>query len=318
MLPLPEGVEPLGRLGGSQVERFGISTDLPPSSSEAAVPPSFAAKVHESIRAKRLAPTFSARQRVWLHNPKLAGYELARRCSVAVPEILVEQTTIDDLDWASLPDRFVVKPVDGAASRGIFLLERTGRDDLVDHMDGSSTSPADVSERYRALVAEGRISPTLMVEELLRPHPSVASEVAVPDDLKAFCFFDHPGVIMQRRCHRTTDRSRWRFRFWDAEWSDLGAVKYVDRLDPTLAPPVLGDEVLAVLRAVGRELAVPFVRLDVFETDRGVVFGELTPHPGPPAGWRADLDLLLGWEWEIAAARLEAEGVTTLTPRTGV
>lgn len=316
--PLPPGVEPLTRLAGSQAEHFGVEiVPLDPNAAKHGTLPSFAFQVQESIRRMKLVTRFGGRLSVLAHDKKDDGYALARRAGVEVPLVHAEAARADQLDWAALPARVVVKPLRGAASRGVFLLERHGDGQCLDHLTGERISEQEVVRQLLELADDRRVSAAVIAEEFLQPHPSLANLITVPDDLKVFTFYDHPAVIMQRRCFGTHDMSQYRFRFWDAEWNDLGGVKYADRLDPTMPPPELRDEVVDAVTRLGRELAVPFARIDVYETARGVVFGEITPHPGPPAGWRADLDRLLGYEWEIAEARLAAEGRTIVDPAAG-
>lgn len=304
------------RLAQSQAERFGI--DIVPfhaGSAKTGALPSFAYKINESMRLMATSRAVGGQLKVMRVVKKTDGFEFARRCGVEVPRRYVDATDIDDFDWSVLPDRVCIKPIRGAASRGVFLLQKTTDGDYIDHMTSERVTQDGVMAALRTLVDDGRVDRRLLAEELLEPHPSVADVVAIPDDLKVFAFYDHPAVVMQRRCFGSKDLSKYRFRFWDADWNDLGPVKYADRLDPAMTPPVLRDEVIDVVRTLGRGLAVPFARIDVYETARGVVFGEITPHPGPPAGWRADLDRLLGYEWEIAQARLGAGSHPTIVPK---
>lgn len=325
--PVPRGVSPLTRLANSQAERFGIPVEPLTTSAQGpwwrrrdtvlkrGVQPSFAYKVHESTRRMQQAKTFGSRLAILAHDRKDDGYKLATSAGVPYPQIHARPARIEDLEWASMPDRIVVKPLRGAASRGVFLLERRGAGSWFDHLGGELLTEDEVVRRMQELVAANTIGRPMIVEELLAPHPDVAGEVVVPDDLKVFTFYDQPAVIMQRRCFGTHDMSKYRFRFWDGGWNDLGGVKYADRIDPLMRPPTLRDEVIDAVSRIGRTMGAPFARIDVYETTRGVVFGEITPHPGPLAGWREDLDRLLGHEWEIAETRLAAEGRLVLAPR---
>ncbi|MFZ4721379.1 MAG: ATP-grasp fold amidoligase family protein [Ilumatobacteraceae bacterium] len=325
--PVPRGVPPLTRLANSQAERFGIQTA--PIEVTTTGPrwrrrdtvlkrgtyPSFAYKVHESARRMQQAKAFGSRLAILAHDRKDDGYRLAEAAGVPYPIIHARPAKIDDLDWAAMPDRIVVKPLRGAASRGVFLLERRGAHQWYDHLGGELLTEDEVVRRVGELVAANTIGRPMIVEELLAPHPDIAGEIVVPDDLKVFTFYDHPAVIMQRRCFGTHDMTKYRFRFWDGGWNDLGPVKYANRIDPQMPPPTLRDEVLDAASRIGRTMGAPFARIDVYETARGVVFGEITPHPGPLAGWREDLDRLLGYEWEIAETRLAADGRLVLEPR---
>lgn len=159
------------------------------------------------------------------------------------------------------------------------------------------------------------MSKTVFVEELLAPRADIADVIPIPDDLKLYCFAGRVVMIMQRRLNGTNDRSRWAFRMWTEDWRDFGPVKYRDRLDPGLAAPSGGTAVVDAARRLSAEIAVPFIRLDFYDTDRGPVLGEVTPHPGPPEVLRADADEILGREWELAEAKFIAAGRSLYVPR---
>jgi hypothetical protein len=277
--------------------------------------PSYMAKLAESQRRRSTLASLGYRQRIWNHNGKRDGYLLAEKSGVAVPQTFA-RLSIDDLDFAGLPERFVIKPDGGATNRGVFLLIDQGDGSHLDLMDGRRKSADEVVKAYRAHVESGNITPSLSVEELLRPRPDLADCISIPDDFKVYCFYDRPAVVMQRRMFGTSDRTKWRFKFWDSNWVDLGPVKFPDRLEPALAAPAGASEIIEAARRIGVELAYPFARLDFYDTERGVVFGEVTPHPGPPEVWRQDLDEMLGHEWELSEARLSAAGVS-LVERSG-
>lgn len=278
--------------------------------------PGYRYKLHESKRRKVLLDAEGHRQRVWAFNSKVAGLQLAADLGIAVPGSLIDPTPLDEIDWASLPDRFVLKPLEGAASRATFLLCRDG-DRYRDLMDGSHKTLDDVLAVARDLADRGLVSSRFCVEELLAPRAGLLDRVDQPDDFKVFCFWDRPVVVMQRRLGGTIDSSAWRFKFWSAGWDDLGPIKYPDRCDQSLELPEGAAEIIDVVERIGRHLAIPFVRLDVYDTDRGVVFGEVTPHPGPPERWDPRVDEILGRHWEHAEARLLAAGIAPNEPKPG-
>lgn len=279
------------------------------------VRPSFMYKLHESKRRKQLLELNGSRQRIWAFNEKRAGYRLASSLGVAVPELYLESTSMDELDWSVLPDRFAIKPHNGAANRGVFLLVRTPQNGFLDLMDNRHKSVEQVAGRYRELAASGGVSAQFAIEQLLAPREELAEVIGIPDDLKIYCFYDEPAVIMQRRMRGVADPRQWKFKIWTSAWEDVGPVKFADRYDQTLQRPGGGDEVLDAARVIGRHLSVPFVRLDLFDTPEGPVFGEVSPHPGPPERWAESADELLGRQWEIAEARLLAEGILPSEPR---
>ncbi|MFK8024968.1 MAG: ATP-grasp fold amidoligase family protein [Ilumatobacter sp.] len=277
-------------------ERYGVAS-------------SYTYKLHESKRRRHLLPMMGHRQRVWAFNDKLAGYRFAADHGISSPETIARSTSMADFDWASAPDRFAIKPHNGAANRGVFLLARREDGDYDELLAGRVLSVAAVLEEYAGFVERQQISARFAVEELLAPRPELRSKIDIPDDLKVYCFYDRPVVIMQRRTFGQQDRQLWRFKVWTSDWSDMGPVKYPDRYSSDLERPAGGDSVLAAAERLATSLAVPFIRLDLYDTDRGTVFGEVSPHPGPPEVWDPKVDEFLGQQWEIAEARLLAERI---------
>jgi hypothetical protein len=327
---LPEIRSQFGRLGSSALSTVGRDNQTP-SGATAEVsparlldidelpesiwnephgrPPSYVYKLHESKRRRHMMALLGHRQRVWAFNDKLAGYQLATSLGVSVPEVYHRSTNLEDLDWDGLPDRFVIKAHNGTNNRGVFLLVRQGPDQYRDLMQAGPRTRSQVMAEYRAFIDDGKVSETFAVEELLAPRADLIETTDIPDDLKIYCFYDQPFAIMQRRTFGDPNRRNWKFRFWTEAWVDLGPVKYPERIDPDLQPPAGGDAVLDAASVIGRHLALPFVRLDLYDTDRGPVFGEVSPHPGPPEKWEPAADEMLGRAWEIAEARLLADRI---------
>ena len=83
----------------------------------------------------------------------------------------------------------------------------------------------------------------------------------------------------------------------------------VDRPKVPAAP--LSDrrqELLATAEAAASALCYPFIRIDLYDTSRGVVLGEFTPGPGRRYAFLPDWDVRLSRRWREAAAALE-EGI---------
>ena len=303
----------------TDTESIDIGSDLPEIVWRApnALRPSYMYKLHESKRVKLLLNAYGHRQRIWAFNDKPSGYAFAESIGVAVPAVIVPNAEMASIDWSELPPRFVIKPRNGAASRGVSLLESTADGRYHDLMRGETNTAEEIRSRYVDLVDRKLISPHCSVEELLTPRLELRDRIDAPDDFKIYCFYDRAAVVMQRRRFCSSDSRDWKFKFWTRSWDDLGRVKYLDRCDAGLERPAGAEELIAAAERVGRQLAVPFVRIDFYDTVRGVVFGEVTAHPGPPEVWTAEIDELLGREWENAEARLLAGGISVSEPLTG-
>lgn len=260
----------------------------------------------ETMRRMALLRAAGVRQPYGDVNAKDGGYRFARSLDVDVPRELSRHDSVDDIDWQSLPDEVLVKPRWGATNRGVFALERQRDGSHVDRLRGRRLQQAEIRDEYRRHVEQRQISAALIIEELLH-KPGVPG--SIPDDFKVYCFYDRAAMVMQRDMGRHPDPARWRFKFWDRDWADVGSIKFTDRVDPQLGPPLHGAAIIDAAERMGRELRLPFVRLDFYDTDRGAVFGEVTMAPGPPEVFTPTVDEELGRRFEIAAARLLAEDI---------
>jgi hypothetical protein len=233
---------------------------------------------------------------------KLGQKRVAERAGVACPKIL--QGPFDSLSEFSLdalPERFVIKPIVGSGSHGVFLLERRG-DTLYDHLTKKSFS-SDLTNLYDAGLKRFEGCP-LIAEDLVEIDgaPSV--------NWKVFAFFGEIGLIRQvdlnnpRKC----------YKMWSADGRDIGKVDYHSfDYAPDLLPPRDFDAVVNAAKNVSLNILTPFVRVDLYESARGVSLGEVTLRPG--SLWKhkylqtfiPEWDRKLGEMWEDAQARLIEE-----------
>jgi len=253
------------------------------------------------------------RYRGMRYNRKRDAYDLARYLGVSVPHVWVAAVPAADLEESMLRDRCVIKPHDGSTNRGVHVLTREG-DRWRDHMHGSLRCFGDLQESLVKGGATGRHSSMLLIEEALVPAGRLSAALPIPDDLKIFFFDDVPLVVMQRRLHSSPRPEDWRFSFCSARGLPLGPVRYAERFDASIERPDGLRDVVEAATIIARELALPQVRIDMYDTDRGPVFGEITPLPG--AGhWIAEVDRLLGLAGAWAEERILARGLPLEEPR---
>lgn len=260
----------------------------------------------ETKRHHALLSTLGVRHPYWDINMKAPGYRFAASLGIDTPREIARFERIEDVDPDDLPDRFLLKPMSGAANRGVIGLDRQADGTYIDRLLGRTLTWEDVRAEYHVHLTGAKISAGLIVEELLcKPR----DPTSIPDDFKVYCFYDRAALVMQRDLRQKEDRKEWRFKFWNREWDDVGPVKFADRCDPDLAPPAHGREIIDAAERIGKRLRLPFIRLDFYDADRGVVFGELSLSPGAPEVFDPDVDEHLGRHRELAAARIAAEDI---------
>jgi hypothetical protein len=90
----------------------------------------------------------------------------------------------------------------------------------------------------------------------------------------------------------------------------MGSIKFADRLDSDLAPPIDAEALLDLAEMLPGTIGRSFVRIDLFESERGPVLGEFTPRPASPEIFVPEIDEMLGPPWEEAEQRLFACEIT--------
>ncbi len=190
-----------------------------------------------------------------------------------------------EIDWAGLPDSFVLKANHGS---GLNLIVR----------DRSTVDVASVTEQmntwletdYSSMAGEThyrRISRRLLAEELV-----VSTGGDLPD-YRCYCFDGVVGLI-SINIDRATDHRRL---YVDRDWNPMPFEIDKPRPDRELERPAILDQVVSIAES----LAAPFffVRVDLFEAKGSVIFSELTFIPAggmhfvSPRSWNRKLGDLI-------------------------
>jgi hypothetical protein len=257
-------------------------------------------------------PNRSPRSRV---SDKLFSKALANSLGVRVPKDLKVWPDLDSIELGSLPDEFVIKSIGGASSRGVFPLRRVdGEYRLIS--TGDVITLDEIRARIRAEMeldtarpSYDWIRPPFYAEEFIK---DLSDTSEIPVDVKVYTFYGRVGQVLLRRVARHGERSGVGYRYVGADGSDLGDVSISRKTDPTIPVPDRFDEIIAAAERISRATGLAFVRVDLYQTRNGVVFGELTPCPGEPQHYTDDHDLLLGRLWQEAQLRLDADAANGL------
>jgi len=268
--------------------------------------PSYRYKLEESKRRRQLIlENYGIRDPLFAINDKYRAYEFADAHGVDHPRVLDAWRTIEDVDWSALPDAFVLKTRWGSSNVGVKALVGQGDGLYRDLMRSRTWTVDEILADHVDKESRGRVSRAGFVEELIMKPGGVG----IADDWKFYCFYGRVGLSMQRDLRASADMSDWRFKFRDRDWRDLGPVKFFDRLDPALPQPRDSAALVELAERLSSLIGRPFIRIDLFEADRGPVLGEFTPAPGPPEVFVPEIDEMLGAFWEEAEARQFADSI---------
>jgi hypothetical protein len=233
---------------------------------------------------RRIGRQFSVRTDrpfAWLYEDKLVGRAVAKAVGVRVPERYLGPCPVGGVAFDSLPDEYVVKPRTWSGTAGVFPVRRRG-DQLIDLLRGRVTSEHEI---IAALESE-----EVFVEELISDP---AGKIA--NDWKFYTFQGEIGLVLG--VDRNPPRGPRR-KYFDPTFRSLGKVRYDMALDQSVPPPQYSQALTDAAKLLSKAVPMSFVRVDLYESERGVTFGELSPYPGGPHVLRRSVDRQLGELWE--------------------
>ena len=204
---------------------------------------------------------------------------------------------VEDIDWDSLPDQFVLKTTHGGGGCGVVVCsDKTHFDKAkaIKKLQISMHSNAGKTYREKPYLNVPRkiIAEKFMVERKAKENAKISD---LPD-YKFFCFNGEPyycQVIRDRHTKETID-------FYDMEWNHMPFVG----LNPVArngAEPVVKPLFLEAMKDICRKLSkdMKFARIDLYVIDDKIYFGEITLYPASGIGifypnkWNIELGNLI-------------------------
>jgi hypothetical protein len=210
-----------------------------------------------------------------------AGLEFLR-----VPHTIWSGSDIGELSDVDLPGHWVLKP----NHRSGLIYFGTGQADYreLSKVTANWLDAFESSKMREWAYAMAR--PMFLVEELLGPPGSP------PPDYKIFVFNGQPDVI--EMINRYDGHHN---RLYRPDWSPLDVLYGTWGIAPIAPPPPELDRMLDIAQRLGQPF--DFIRVDLYDVDGAIVFGELTPYPcGGLERFRpASFDIELGEKWQLPA-----------------
>jgi hypothetical protein len=223
---------------------------------------------------------------------KTDGQAYMRSLGYAVPEFYGAYPSLDALPrFDDLPDSFVLKPTGGWSAAGVFLMHRGF--DLIRKRSFTRDEIIREARSFRGHGTKG-LTGSWMAEELLFDY---ADRDEPAHDYKFFCFGPKAVLIQINKRTGLKRPASWHW-FRDPAWGKIACriswSKYPER-SALPRPPDL-DDMLRIVTDVGGRLNI-FVRIDMFATSRGPVFGEFTAYPHAGLDYTPRGDAWLGSFW---------------------
>jgi len=169
----------------------------------------------------------------------------------------------DEIDFNSLPNEFVLKPTNGSGD--VFLCPDKSK---LDKEQAIRTLTTYSSRHFSSKTREWAyydLPYRIIAERLI--HSSDANQIK---DYKFFCFYGEPQFLFAAT-ERGTEHLK--FDFFDMDWKWLPVTNEHEH-NPKLPRPEHFEEMKELCRKLSRDF--PHVRVDLYEEEGRVFFGELT------------------------------------------
>lgn len=195
---------------------------------------------------------------------------------LGLENILIKQYGIyeraDDIPFNLLPPKFVIKTNDGSGGNNVLICkDRDSLDVMATVKKVNSWLNIKDINAGREWAYTGIKSSKIIVEEFLEPSDSTSSVI---EDFKFFCFDGQPYMV-QVDSDRYTDHRR---NFYDLEWQPIDIELSYPRTDKNVKRPDEFNKMLEVVRIISNSF--PHVRVDLYNVDGKIYFGEMTFYPG--------------------------------------
>jgi hypothetical protein len=220
---------------------------------------------------------------------KLAMKEYAENAGLdrlRVPRTIWSGSDLGELRAVDLPEHWVLKP----NHRSGLIYFGHGQADLRELSAVTATWLDTFESSKMREWAYAAARPMFLVEELLGPPGSP------PPDYKIFVFDGEPDLIEMVNRYDGNQQ-----RLYRADWTPLEVLYGPQGIAPVAPPPPDLDRMLEISRDLGKPF--DFIRVDLYDLDGSIVFGELTPYPcGGLERFRpASFDVELGRKWRLPA-----------------
>ncbi|WP_280770558.1 ATP-grasp fold amidoligase family protein [Salipaludibacillus daqingensis] len=210
---------------------------------------------------------------------KSSAYEFVDELNIRRPET---SSKTYGLDKVPFKEKIVVKPVDSAGGRGVYIIYSEKK---IQRVKDSTIFQGYDELKYRMGkdLSNGLVkNDEWFMEELVIEH-----ETETPArDMKFYCFYGKIGLVLE-----IVRSPRIQYCWWDGLGNQIITGKYEE--DSFLGSGFTEKE-LQIALDISTEIPVPFMRVDFLKTERDFVFGEFTPKPGNYDEFDGETDRRLG------------------------
>lgn len=182
----------------------------------------------------------------------------------------------DEINFEKLPDKFVLKTTHGGGNGGVIICNNKKIFDTVQAQNKLHNAlKSKIYPEFREWPYK-HVKPRIIAETLLE-----LDNIKDLTDYKIFCFNGSPKyiqVIQDRSTNETID-------FFDVEWNHMpfyGLNPKCKNSNYSIKKPVNLEKMIDIARTLSEN--IPFLRVDLYNLNGRIYFGELTFFPGSGFG----------------------------------
>ena len=176
---------------------------------------------------------------------------------------------VEDIDWDSLPDQFVLKTTHGGGGVGVVICQDKSKfDRRAAEKKLSASMRTNAGKTYREkpyLKVPRRIIAEKYMAGSSRP---IAGGLV---DYKFYCFNGVPELVMVADGRNSGDK---RFGYYDLDWNPVKITWGAPRPEVEFEKPSTLDEMLRIASELSKDLV--HARIDLYNIEDKVYFGEIT------------------------------------------
>lgn len=175
-----------------------------------------------------------------------------------------------EIDFSKLPASFVLKTTNGGGGEDVALVRDKDKTDLAEKVRFLDAKRVKEVNGGREWAYTGIKKPRIIAEELL---VNTENPEAGVEDFKILCFNGRPWYIIVDK-DRYIDHKR---NFYTTSWERVSVTTDHEQFETPYPKPKNFEDMMEVARKLSADF--PFVRVDLYNIDGKIYFGELTFYP---------------------------------------
>ncbi len=198
-------------------------------------------------------------------------YVAGKGFSDILNKVLGVYADASEIDFHKLPDHFVAKTTDGGGGQNVIICKNKNEADFNEiRAKLNSWLNKKSVNAGREWAYTGIKKSQILIEEYLENPLDPKAGI---EDYKILCFKGEPKIIIYD-CDRYIEHKR---NFYDTRWNRIYVESDCKQKEVEIPEPKNLDRMLEIASRLSEDF--PFVRVDLYNLDGLIIFGELTFYP---------------------------------------